>query len=66
MKRSTISNIVLFHDYITKNINHGKKVDLDFTDNAKCFDRNYIFLLLHKLGAAWMKSCKDSFYIILL
>lgn len=47
--RSTVTNLILLNDYITDAMDHGKQVDVVYTDYSKCFDRIDHVILLRKL-----------------
>lgn len=48
-RRSTVSNLILFNDYITAGMENGKQIDAIFTDFSKAFDRIDHTILLQKL-----------------
>lgn len=51
--RSTETNLFIFTEYITKNMENGFPVECIYTDLAKAFDRVSIELLLYKLKALY-------------
>ncbi|KAJ0169577.1 hypothetical protein K1T71_013710 [Dendrolimus kikuchii] len=63
-KRSTITNLACFTDYVLKNMEGGGQVDVIYTDFEKAFDRvdhNILIDKLNKLGVhgdllRWLKS----------
>lgn len=66
--RSTTSNILLFTEYTSRNMDSGGQVDAVFTDFSKCFDRIDHVILLQKLYNAgihgnlfrWFSSYIDN------
>jgi hypothetical protein len=50
--KSTVSNLLLFHDYTTAQMDSGLQVDTIFTDFSKAFDRLDHVVLLEKLCKA--------------
>lgn len=62
--RSTVSNLLLATNYITKSMEGGAQIDVVYTDYSKCFDRIDHNLLMRKLAVAgihgdlyrWFKS----------
>ncbi|CAD6230815.1 GSCOCG00012204001-RA-CDS, partial [Cotesia congregata] len=49
-KRSTVTNLLPYTQYIYDNITNGVQVDVIQTDFTKAFDKVDIRLLIHKLG----------------
>ena len=52
-KRSTITNLMTFTDFLTYNMKNGGQVDAIYTDFSKAFDRvnhSILLLKLHRLG----------------
>lgn len=47
--RSTVSNLVLFNEYLTDAMDSGSQVDVVYTDYSKCFDKIDHKLLITKL-----------------
>lgn len=48
-KRSTVTNLACFSNYIVRNMERGGQVDVIYTDFEKAFDRVDHVILLHKL-----------------
>lgn len=48
-KRSTVTNLACFLDYVLENMDNGGQVDVIYTDFEKAFDRVDHYILLHKL-----------------
>lgn len=55
-KRSTDSNLLLFNDFITQQLDNGDQVDAIYTDYSKAFDRIDHILLLKKLLAIGIRG----------
>lgn len=51
-KRSTTTNLLLFGEFVSKNMDDGEQVDAVFTDYSKAFDRIDHSILLEKLSYA--------------
>ncbi|CAG9124933.1 unnamed protein product [Plutella xylostella] len=48
-KRSTVTNLASFSNFLLNNMDHGGQVDVIYTDFEKAFDRVDHTILLHKL-----------------
>ncbi|CAG9137878.1 unnamed protein product [Plutella xylostella] len=48
-RRSTVTNLLLFNDFLSRHLADGDQVDAIYTDYSKAFDRIDHYLLLNKL-----------------
>lgn len=55
-KRSTITNLTVFTDYILRSMDEGAQVDAIYTDFEKAFDKVDHIILLHKLQALGIRG----------
>lgn len=55
-KRSTVTNLTYFTNYIFRSMDDGKQVDVIYTDFEKAFDRVDHIILLHKLNALGIRG----------
>lgn len=55
--RSTLTNLLEYNDYVSKNMTRGSQVDTVYTDMAKAFDKIDHNLLLKKLSKFPLSKC---------
>lgn len=59
-KKSTVSNLAEFSEFVTNNMNRGGQVDTIYTDFAKAFDSVNYSILIEKLKRLNISNCMLS------
>ncbi|XP_048487187.1 uncharacterized protein LOC125490855 [Plutella xylostella] len=63
-QRSTVSNLLIFSDFVTSNMDNGDQVDAIYTVYSKAFDRIDHCLLLNKLHLAGIRDDMKVFMVV--
>lgn len=58
MGRSTTSNLIMSHDFISRGMEQHEQVDVVYTDYSKCFDRIDLKVLVQEFTA----TCFGGFF----